>query len=89
MATEETVIEEMAILEREFYRGARGPAPSDADCWRLVLDESGKHLLVRHEWRTARHSGTNDFTLSDFLSQQGAARDALVRLLFEQQAVEA
>lgn len=73
----------MAMLEREFYRGARGPAPSDSDSFRLVLDETGRHLLVRHEWRTARHSGTNDFTLSDFLGQEGAARDALIRLLFE------
>ncbi len=63
--------------------------PTDTDYWRLVLDESGKHLLVRHEWRTARHSGSNDFTLADFLGQPGAARDALVRLLFEQETVGA
>jgi len=74
----------MASMEREFYRGARGPAPSDTDFWRLVLDDTGKHLVVRHEWRTARHSGSNDFTLADFLGQEGAARDALIRLLFEE-----
>jgi hypothetical protein len=73
----------MAMLEREFYRGARGPAPTDSDSFRLVLDETGKHLLVRHEWRTTRHSGTNDFTLADFLGQEGSARDALIELLFE------
>jgi len=79
----------MASMEREFYRGARGPAPSDTDFWRLVLDETGKHLLVRHEWRTARHSGSNDFTLADFLGQESAARDALIRLLFEEATADA
>ena len=79
----------MATLEREFYRGARGPTPADIDSWRIVLDDTGKHLLVRHEWRTARHSGTSDFTLADFLSEDGAAREALIRLLFEQETVGA
>ena len=78
----------MAILEREFYRGARGPQPADVDIWRVVLDESGKHLLVRHEWRTARHNGTSDFTLADFLAQDGAARDSLIALLFGEAAAD-
>ena len=79
----------MAILEREFYRSPRGPAPADADFWRLVFDDGPKHLLVRHEWRTARHTGVDEFTVDEFLAQEGAARDALVDLLFDQATVEA
>jgi len=79
----------MAILEREFYRSARGPAPADADFWRLVFDEAAKHLLVRHEWRTARHTGVDEFTVDEFLAQDSAARDALVDLLFDRATVEA
>ena len=77
----------MAILEREFFRSPRGPAPADADFWRLVLD--GKHLAVRHEWRTARHTGVDEFTLEEFLAQEGAARDALIEVLFGQVTVDA
>jgi hypothetical protein len=72
----------MTILEREFYRSARGPAPADVDIWRLIFDETGADLLVRHEWRTARHSGVDDFTIAEFLLSQGAARDALLAVLF-------
>jgi hypothetical protein len=72
----------MKILEREFFRSARGPAPADVDIWRLILDQTGANLLVRHEWRTERHSGIDDFPIAEFLLLEGAARDALVGLLF-------
>ena len=72
----------MANLEREFFRSARGPAPGDVDIWRLILDERGANLLVRHEWRTERHSGVDDFSISEFLLLEGAARDALLGALF-------
>ena len=72
----------MTILEREFDRSARGPAPDDIDIWRLVLDETGANLLVRHEWQTARHGGVDDFTIAEFLLSEGAARDALLAMLF-------
>jgi hypothetical protein len=75
-------IEQPAILEREFYRSARGPAPDDVDIWRLVFDKTGAQLLVRHEWQSARHSGVDDFTVAEFLLQAGAAQDALLAALF-------
>jgi hypothetical protein len=72
----------MAILEREFFRSARGPAPADVDIWRLILDQTGANLLVRHEWRTERHSGIDDFSIAEFLLLEGAARDVLLGVLF-------
>ena len=72
----------MAILEREFYRSARGPAADDIDIWRLIFDEAEANLLIRHEWRTERHSGIDDFTVAEFLLSEGAARDALLAVLF-------
>jgi hypothetical protein len=74
--------EQPAILEREFYRSARGPAPDDIDVWRLVFDTPSAQLLVRHEWQSARHSGVDDFTVAEFLLQPGAAQDALLATLF-------
>jgi hypothetical protein len=73
----------MAILEREFYRTARGPTPSDYDAWRLVFDPETARLVVRHEWETTGHTGVDDFTLAEFVAQEGAARDALIKLLFD------
>jgi hypothetical protein len=72
----------MATLEREFYGSFRGPAPTDEDAWRLVFDPSKTGLLVRHEWRTTRHSGIDEFTVDEFLAQPGAAREALIAVLF-------
>ena len=73
----------MAILEREFYRSARGPHPADLDIWRLVLDlDDTGDIVVRHEWQTARDSGFDHFTLVEFLAEDSAERDALVALLF-------
>jgi len=66
----------LAILEREFFRSARGPTPGDIDTWHLIFDETDANLLVRHEWRTERHSGVDDFTVAEFLLSEGAARDA-------------
>jgi hypothetical protein len=73
----------MAILEREFYRSARGPAPADEDTWQLVFDQNAKRLFVRHQWHAARHAGTDEFTLDEFLIQRGAAPEALLALLFD------
>jgi len=78
----ENETERMAILEREFYRSARGPAPDDVDVWRLMFDAEGAQLVVRHEWQTDRHSGIDDFTVAEFLLLDGAARDALLGVLF-------
>jgi hypothetical protein len=78
----------MAILEREFYRCARGPAPSDYDAWHLVYDPSTAHLVVRHEWQTTSHSGVDEFALAEFLAQEGGARDALIGLLLDRVAAD-
>ena len=43
----------MATIEREFYRSARGPAPTDEDTWRLVFDPRAMRILVLHEWEAA------------------------------------
>jgi hypothetical protein len=75
-------MERMTILEREFYRSPRGPAPADADFWRLVFDPDTKRLVVRHDWCAKRHTGVDEFTLDEFLAQDGDARDALIDLLF-------
>ena len=72
----------MTFLENEFYRSSRGPAPADADFWRLVYDPGARRLVVRHEWCTKRHTGVDEFTLEEFLTQDSAARDALIDLLF-------
>jgi hypothetical protein len=73
----------MTTAEREFYRSPRGPSPTDEDIWRLAFDESTRQLVVRHEWRTTRHSGIYDFTVDEFLAQEGAASEALLDLLFD------
>jgi hypothetical protein len=73
----------MGTLEREFYRSARGPSPADEDIWRLAFDQATRGLIVRHEWQTARHSGTNEFGIDEFLAQDGAAPEALIGFLFE------
>jgi len=79
----------MAVLQREFYRSARGPSPSDEDVWRLVFDPATGSLLVRHEWESERHSGVNEFEIVEFLAQHGAAQTALLSLLFGEEAVSA
>jgi hypothetical protein len=37
----------MATIEREFYRSARGPAPTDEDTWRLVEQNTEKFWSKR------------------------------------------
>lgn len=76
------------MLEREFHRSFRGPDPSDEDTWLLTFDAKGQGLRVRHSWRTIRHSGGEDVTLEEVLAQPGAARDALLGLLFDPTATE-
>jgi hypothetical protein len=79
----------MATLEREFYRSARGPAPADEDVWRLVFDRSARRLVVRHEWQTTGHAGVDDYTVDEFLTQHGAAVDAILALLFDRTTIDA
>lgn len=79
----------MTTLEREFYRSARGPAPSDEDSWRLVFDRDAASLVVRHEWRATGHAGVEDFTVTEFLAQRDAAAEALLALLFDRVPVAA
>jgi hypothetical protein len=77
----------MTILEREFYRSARGPLPGDEDIWRLVFDGAESRLVVRHEWRTSRHSGAEDVSVDEFLAEPSAARDGLIAFLFERELI--
>ena len=72
----------MATIEREFYRSARGPAPTDEDAWRLVFDQRSMRLLVRHEWEAAGHNGVDEFEIAEFLAQDGAASVELIKILF-------
>jgi hypothetical protein len=79
----------MAVLRREFYRDARGPTPGDQDVWSLVFDRVTGELLVRHEWDAERHSGVDEFGIGEFVTQTGAAPDALLSLLFADTSVDA
>jgi hypothetical protein len=79
----------MATLEREFYRNARGRAPTDQDTWRLVFDPSTMRLIVRHEWNSMRHSGVDEFEVGEFLAQRSTASHALTELLFGRVTVDA
>jgi hypothetical protein len=72
----------MTAIEREFYRSARGPTPTDEDSWCLVFDGESKRLFVRHEWQSTRHSGVEDLEIGEFLAQTGAAQTALIEELF-------
>jgi hypothetical protein len=79
----------MTVLRREFYRDARGPAPGDRDVWFLLFDRATGELLVRHEWDAERHSGVDEFGVAEFVTQTGAAPDALLSLLFADTTVDA
>ena len=72
----------MRSIERQFYQGARGPRPSDAESWRLVFDRDAGTLLVRHEWNSERHTGVEEFGIGEFLTQDGGPQNALLALLF-------
>jgi hypothetical protein len=82
-------MEHMAMLEREFYRSARGPAPADEDVWRLVFDRNARRLAVRHEWQATGHAGVDHHAVDEFLVQHDAAADALLALLFERASIDA
>lgn len=73
----------MTVIHRRFYQDWRGPAADDQDSWSLVFDTQTRHLLVRHEWRSSRHSGVDDFELAEFLKQEGPAQTALIDSLFQ------
>jgi hypothetical protein len=75
-------MDRMAILEREFYRMARGARPTDQDAWRLVCDDKLKRLFVRHEWQSGAETGVREYTIDDFVAGHGVAADALIALLF-------
>ena len=77
------------VMEREFYRSARGPAPTDEDTWRLVFDPRAMRLLVRHEWEAAGHNGVDEFEIAEFLAQDGAGSTELIKILFGRVPVEA
>jgi hypothetical protein len=72
----------MQILQREFYRSARGPGPRDEDVWRLVFECGTNCLVVRHEWEATGHSGVDEFEVAEFLAQEGAPQAALIDDLF-------
>ena len=72
----------MTVINRQFYQTWRGPAPNDQDSWSLSFDEETRRLLVRHEWRTSRHAGFDEFEISEFLKQTGEAQTALIDSLF-------
>jgi hypothetical protein len=73
----------MAVIQREFYRSARGPSPADEDWWVLAFDGRTGRLFVRHEWQATGHGGMDEFEIAEFLEQKGAAQTALVDSLFQ------
>lgn len=73
---------ERNLVQREFYRGARGPTPTDEDVWCLVFDPGTPRLLVRHAWTAAGHNGVDEFEIAEFLAGQGAPQGALITTLF-------
>jgi hypothetical protein len=74
----------MAVIQREFYRSARGPTPADEDAWRLVFDPSALRLVVCHEWGAPGPNGVDEFEIAEFLAQEGAPQAALIDILFDQ-----
>jgi hypothetical protein len=73
----------MAVIQREFYRSARGPSPRDEDWWILVFDRTNGRLFVRHEWQSVGHGGLDEFEVAEFLQHEGAAQSALLEALFQ------
>jgi hypothetical protein len=73
----------MSVIQREFYRSARGPSPRDEDWWTLIFDRTNGRLFVRHEWQAAAHSGVDEFEVAEFLKHEGAAQTALIDGLFQ------
>jgi hypothetical protein len=79
----------MQIVQREFYRSARGPTSKDEDVWYLAFDSGTKRLVVRHEWDASRHNGVDEFNIAEFLAQEGAPQTALIDELFRPVLVDA
>jgi hypothetical protein len=77
------------VLQREFYRSARGPLPTDEDVWRLIFDRTTGELVVRHEWEGERHSGVDEFGIAEFLAQHGTAQAALLDIFFTEAKADA
>jgi hypothetical protein len=75
-------MDRMAILEREFYRNARGAKPTDRDAWRLMFDDKLKRLFIWHELQAAGQSGTREYAIDEFVAGQGVAADALIARVF-------
>ncbi len=73
----------MAVIQREFFRSARGPSPGDEDWWVLMFDGAIGRIFVRHEWQAAGHSGIDEFEIDEFLQQNGAAQTALIDRPFQ------
>ena len=70
------------MVQREFYRSARGPTPADEDVWCLVFEPGTPRLLVRHEWTATGHNGFDEFEVAEFLARESAAQGALIAALF-------
>ena len=70
----------MQIVQREFYRSARGPIPKDEDVWSLIFDSDTRRLVVRHEWET--RGQFDEFNIDELLAQEGAEQTALIDELF-------
>jgi hypothetical protein len=49
----------------------------------LVFDPKTARLVVRHEWQTTGHTGVDEFALAELVAQEGAAREVLIKLLFD------
>jgi hypothetical protein len=64
-------MDRMAILEREFYRMARGAKPTDQDAWRLVCDDKLMRLFVRHEWQSGGETGVREYAIDEFVAGHG------------------
>ena len=55
-------------------------SPEDALAYVATsLDSGTRRLLVRHEWRTSRHDGVDDFDVAEFLKQPGGLEVQLVK----------
>jgi len=54
----------MQIVQREFYRSARGPTPKDEDVWSLIFDSDTRRLVVRMNGRRGAIVGLTSSTLT-------------------------
>ena len=49
----------------------------------VVFDPATRRLFVRYEWKAARHGGSDEFEIADFLAQDGAPQAALIDCFFQ------